>query len=373
MENNSENGVANTNSHPAIPVALLAASVGRLSIGIDWLSLSVPNDASPLIRMEKTADLLLSERKPANFGHGYDGWEVAGGYGKLIKRPRRDGVHADVLLVLPGRALDWIRDTHILGGDLLTPTTDKDLCRHFIKDGWKGTRIDPSIDVDDPEVNPGLVFEYLEQCSYVGKAKSYRRIVNRERGVKHKQGHGETVYIGGRQSSRMLRIYDKAEEMRKVNLELGHLTRFEMETKYEAAQLVFRRIAYEGAEIIPGLFRGWIDFKDPNDTASRVERRASAPWWSRIVESQKPIKLGLTRGISSPESQLNWIKRQGAKTLFLAQEYGFKDEIRAAMKKRASAVDETDRQAWAAFMLQKEERDQKRNAGSTSTEGTCNE
>lgn len=100
---------------------------------LDWLSLAVANDEKASSRMEETAGILLSGKTEAHFGHGYEGVKVAGGTGNLLCRKRRNG-NGDVLLMLSGQSLDWIRDTHVLG-DLLTETTDQDICAHFRKKG----------------------------------------------------------------------------------------------------------------------------------------------------------------------------------------------------------------------------------------------
>lgn len=129
------------------------------------------------------------------------------------------------------------------------------------------------MDSPNPELNPAIVFEYLDRGHFTGNVKRYRRIVNRERGVELRQGQGETVYIGGRLSSRMMRVYDKATEVfQTLQKVIPHLTRFELEVKREAADRVFRAIAEKSASVIPGFFSGWINFKNPFDCATRVAR-----------------------------------------------------------------------------------------------------
>ena len=357
MESSGEaNRVAPTNSHPVTPVTLLPARLShQRSAGIDWLTLSVAGDRKAAERIERTHESLLGQWTEARLGYGYKAWEVAGGLGKLGLRPRKAEGMADVLLVLPGRALDWIRDSHVLG-DLTEATTDQALCSYFLGEGWRASRIDIAIDMDDPSLNPLVVRDALAMGDCVSKAKMFQDMQSHEIGVATTPGKGMTVMVGGRTSSRFMRCYDKRQEvMQSLHKDIWHLTRFELEIKRDAAQKVFEEIARCGVATIPRVFSGWINFKDPTDTASRKERRRNAAWWARLVGVEEPIKLGLMRGISSPEKVMHWLKHTVAKSLHLADLAGLTGELEEAKKAKEAAVKPEDRHVWAAYRARLED------------------
>jgi hypothetical protein len=351
--NNEQNRVAPTNSHPVSPVDGLS---GGIQVGIDWLTLTMRNVERKRGIYEKTAESLHSSTEDAIVGHGYKGVLVATGLGSISRRKRReDSDREDLLLNLPGRALDWMRDVHFPWGDLTEELTDQNLCQHFWIKGWTASRIDIVMDTKDIFINPSIVFESIQSDCVSGPPRNYRRVTNGERGKQRLPGQGETVYLGGRGSSRMLRCYDKREEVRaKLGRDIGHLTRFELEVKQRAAERVFSKIGKDGSGVIPGCFSGWINFKDPIDSATRIERRRNAAWWDRLVSGVSPISLGLKRGISTPERQLHWLKFQVSKVLKLASMHGFGDEVQRACDAKEQALTDDDKKAWAALQVRRE-------------------
>src|SRR5207244_696101 len=112
-------------------------------------------------------------------------------------------------------------------------------------------RIDAAIDSADPMVSPRLVEKHLREGAYVSRARTAGTNDSWVLNDDTRDGEGETVYIGGRSSSRFMRCYDKQGEVfKKLRKKIGHLTRFELEMKYGAARKAVRIIADGGAQCI---------------------------------------------------------------------------------------------------------------------------
>lgn len=329
----------------------------KITLGLDWLTLSIPRDDKPGQRLAAAAQVLHGTGAPCPPHCGYEGWQCCGGEGRVMRRVNSNGRTADLLILLPGRALEWIRSTNAFS-DTDSQCTDADIARFFHDHGWTATRLDTAMDTTDESLNPHLVFEHLCSDLFTCPARKFRRWEERERGVPHNGGEGETVYVGGGASTRFMRVYDKqAEVMAKLGIDIGHLTRFELENKRDAAEAVLKLVAERGPSCIPAIFSGWIDFKDPADNATRMWRRRNVDWWERLVGGHEPIVLGLRRGIATPESSLNWVKTTAAKTLRLADEHGFTTPIQEAVQERRHRIHESDRAKWRAFQQRYEVQD----------------
>lgn len=164
------------------------------------------------------------------------------------------------------------------------------------------------------------------------------------------------------------RRHDKrADLLKRMGVDVGHLTRFELECKGVAGTKVLRLVADKGATVIPGLFRGWISFKDPSDTNPRIDRRPDVDWWARMVGDSTPVVLGLTHGVTQPESTLRWIKKGVAKPLVLAEQHGMGAEIEAAKAEKRHKIKEREKLLWEHF---EEQRAKKCTTGSYGMEGT---
>lgn len=91
-----------------------------------------------------------------------------------------------------------------------------------IENGWKPTRIDLALDVFDSGFSVESVMLAYE----------FEHAMNRQKKTQFiRSSHGDTFYVGSRQSEKMLRVYDKAGEQ---GVEADWV-RYEMEVKGDAA------------------------------------------------------------------------------------------------------------------------------------------
>lgn len=121
----------------------------------------------------------------------------------------------------------------------------------------KVTRIDIAIDVLGSPIGAGQVLKALEQGLAKTRFKAWRRIKGGG------DDTGDTLYIGGRESTRQIRIYDKAAEQ---GLALNWW-RFEMQFTEERAAQVWNAIkVYEDMpELLPfacSLLASMLDFPE---------------------------------------------------------------------------------------------------------------
>lgn len=337
----------------------------QLSVGLDYLTVSLPGVLNSKEVVRAMGAVFKAKVDSIVYEKGYEGWLCCAGYGRLLIRQYRDKAEADVLMRLPGRALEWIRFENVVS-ETDSICTDADICKFFLERDFHATRIDLAADNSDREVSPQLVERHLKSKQFTCKARKAGITNSWELGAE--PWESSTIYLGGRSSTRLLRVYDKqAEVFQKTGRKIPHLTRFEIENKYQAAPRVMNLVAEHGAALVIGLLKGWVDFKDPSDDATRVERRRSAEWWQRMVNSAEPIQLGLTRGIATPEKSIKWVKRQVAKTLYLMKEFDLEHEIAHAISEKKFKVKKAELAKWDYFVRSRKELETEGN--DTETEG----
>lgn len=84
--------------------------------------------------------------------------------------------------------------------------------------GWKVTRVDVAIDCFNPELRPRHVYAALDRTKVKTRWREWREVANKDLDA------GHTVYGGGVESDKRIRIYDKAAESGSD----GIWTRYEM-------------------------------------------------------------------------------------------------------------------------------------------------
>jgi hypothetical protein len=127
----------------------------------------------------------------------------------------------------------------------------------------------------------------------------------------------------------LLRIYDKqAERKAKGHSDPGPWMRVEFQARKERAPLLCRCLLAEDAgELVCGLLRGYLEFKEA-PTASEDTNRSRwspQPWWRTFLEDAAKRKLGVPDPEPSLERAATWFVRQVAPVyalLRLAEDYG---------------------------------------------------
>lgn len=140
-------------------------------------------------------------------------------------------------------------------------------------EGWKVTRIDVAIDCYSPALRPRHVYAALDRKNMKTVFRSWREIAEKDLDA------GHTVYGGGLESEKRIRIYDKAAESGTE----GVWTRYEMVFSGERAAEVWNIVKDCGddsalLERALELLRSVLDFPSWNEWQSVFGSSASIEW-----------------------------------------------------------------------------------------------
>lgn len=163
------------------------------------------------------------------------------------------------------------------------------------------TRIDIAFD--------GAPFTPKQAASWV-REKSVRCRAKRRQYREDLNGglDGETLYLGSRQSSQLLRVYDAR-----------GFTRVELELKHEAAKS-FKAILMGDtllfAQQAVGVLREFVDFVDTSSD-SNVTRAPLLPLWQQFTKALERVKLKLApKEVKTLEQVKNWLEYQVSALLY---------------------------------------------------------
>lgn len=167
-------------------------------------------------------------------------------------------------------------------------TSSYTVARHHAQMGYRATRIDLAIDVHDSGMDITKMYRQLKN----GKATSGSTKINLIEGI----DGGCTLYIGSRQSERMIRIYDKAAEQSIP----GDWKRIEIELKGEVARGLGTRLATltenQLGSVAKGILQSMVCF--PGEL------------WQHIIADNAPF--GLTVSHKQSDNLKGWLADQVA-------------------------------------------------------------
>ena len=182
-----------------------------------------------------------------------------------------------------------------------------DFARHWCN----VTRLDVSFDDHSGLLDmETLVTDTFFRKSYVTKCNKHNlEMVTDDR---RPENTGITVYHGSRQSNLMVRIYDKAEQLKR---EGEHWVRVEMELHDENA-LRFLELPGGIGEKWSGVLLNYVRYveEDPND--SNRWRWPLKSYWSELVQEAQPIKLYQAPGVEyNMENVDRYVFRQAGNSI----------------------------------------------------------
>lgn len=192
------------------------------------------------------------------------------------------GVHVS----FSGRALRALDEIGTAGVDLLT---------WAIAHNGRVSRMDLAIDVFGATIDPIELAKTARVPLEPGTARKWSYV----------KGHdgGTTAYIGSRKSERFLRIYDKAAEQGRTDLQW---TRFELELKSDSARAAAKHFALLSDGERGGYIKGLIkNLFNPND---EIFQRA-------MEGSAEPLKTSKDTGDNTLAWIVGTVARSVAKTM----------------------------------------------------------
>lgn len=154
------------------------------------------------------------------------------------------------------------------------------------------TRLDVSFDDKSGILDmEKLVGDTYFRREYVTKCNKHH--VRMDMDDRTPDDNGITIYHGSRQSNLMVRIYDKAQQLKRYD---EHWVRVEMELHRENAR---RFLELEGTigEKWAGVLLNYVRYVDPDPVDSNRWRWPLKDYWSNLVKAAQPMKLYQAPGV----------------------------------------------------------------------------
>lgn len=224
---------------------------------VDWLSITYKWESFKIQYAQNLNDA-VSKHVVEHLYMPYEGqWQTTAplqGYAKAIVN--KSGVRVN--FSRPGSP----NGVHVVysGRTLQTYDWESLLVDAFILDG-QVTRIDIALDVMDSPIDILELYRHMKEGRCITQSKKYSYIEGNT---------GQTLYVGSRQSERMLRVYDKAAEQGST----GQWVRFELEVKGAKARQIAHYVSIEGSGAIPALiadFATFVDYQWPDGNPFEAE------------------------------------------------------------------------------------------------------
>ena len=272
-----------------------ATNRGAQTAMIDWLGVTFPD--------EVTLDTVYKFIGP-------DGWV---GMMKGAMGYRKGLIRGNVRILFDGTSG---MGTHIeasgkgcreLEGDGLISDWSIFL-KNIIESEAKFSRLDVAIDDRTGCLSMPNILDCFNSGLIVSRYKTGRVISGRK--LNDATELGSTLYLGSSSSDTMIRLYDKAAE----SGEEGNHIRVELQTRNDRANILGTALAYLGFEEVPGIIKGYLDFKVPSSCSQR-ERWDTQEWWNRFLSGAKKLRLSTAPVIRSVDKSLEWCRKQVAPTL----------------------------------------------------------
>lgn len=297
-----------------------------LVCSIDWLSFTITD---PNMTLHNVLDLFGLDRSDFHEcdkgAMGYKRMILFGGSNIRVLFEGNDnmGVHFDV----SGSAMGDFLEIYKRGISELTPwdtlaiDMDVQIMSHMmarIQDHGHVTRLDLAID------DTGEAFYKLRELeaillegNYVSKFRTWRAV--REH-MMSGDVIGDTIYLGSRSSSVMLRVYDKRLEQTAkgnapVDPDAGDWVRWEFELKNERAEIAAQHIIDGKAvgELCVGILQNYfrvIVQDDSNKSRCSMEEK-----WQRFIDGIGALRLFIRHEGKTLDDKKEWLLRQVAPTL----------------------------------------------------------
>lgn len=211
--------------------------------GLDWLQYSVPwrRDMHAWPTEESEVRQVISDALPPHEAlvisgevlrplHGYNAG-MGLSFGRVFYHTTRREQHIGVIFT---------------GDDMRTAISvmlpHQKMLSWVMSKARKIARLDFAIDVRDPRADPRDIMHLWKRGEVVTSAKTAEERITWTHTKEHGLVNAPTVYIGRRDSERMLRVYDKAKQMG----ETGHWVRIELQTRDDQSMAMARAMQSAG-------------------------------------------------------------------------------------------------------------------------------
>jgi len=266
------------------------------SAKIDWLSFTIPlTDDSSTMGIVADYSSFLGGAIPLDYGrYFYSHSRAVLESGRIFWNPERAemGIHIE----LPASALAALVSIH---GPDESPIYDL-ICK-ALGDRALFKRLDVAAD------------SYTIPMSTILTADDNGYLVTRSRTVqetKNRRGPGSTLYIGSKNSNRLVRFYDKAAQQGLSNEMIW--TRAEVQLRNEMAHQAVMLIMSDG-EDMESIISSAVDFRYDDD--SNTSRRTRVEWWQEWLGCYKRLRFVVSKLVCTLEKSQAWVTNSVATTL----------------------------------------------------------
>jgi hypothetical protein len=276
------------------PNVKLQPEQGMDEVGIDWLSLTLPDDAFPLLRSAVAeVDSLEVHTERGRLGFKESHRFTSGVTLQTGHKSER------MMLNIPGGACTY------LGTDDVVRLASRALA--YGGEQTSFTRVDIRRDMRGDGIT--LVRDILDACrrGELRHAREYKYFPARSADGNQLLGQG--VYLGSSKSPRFVRCYDKGLETG-TGL-LGTWLRFEGQFRNEYSDRVMRDVVAAGGLWIEPAFShlcGIVDFvPGPRGSGANWSRLPRSPFWSAFIAGGPSVRAPSARRHPDVNKYIQWL------------------------------------------------------------------
>lgn len=176
--------------------------------------------------------------------------------------------------------------------------------------GASFSRIDGKIDVHSEPGEPFSLVAKVKQACESG-CLCYAQKWREQREVTCGKLSGWTIYLGSRQSSKFIRVYDSG--LCDGDMPAGQRERFEVEWKDDAAHKVGMSCFedFDGwQDRLRAYILGAVDFREPDSGSDRhMMRRKRLDWWDQLIADTPVCRPITPREKTTLEGYTAWLRR----------------------------------------------------------------
>lgn len=285
---------------PSGNTGVLNTKEKKVDFSIDWLEFTIKDYDEDLINELKlflgNGDSFIDVDRGML---GYKKQEILGNIKLLSDGNENMGIH----IIISGQGCRELESRYPETSNFL------EFVERFLSMGAKFTRIDYALDDYFNFLDLKVIEEHLKKGHLTTRYRKYKKDFSAAIGG---DKLGETLYIGTRTSSSIIRIYDKQLEQ---NTDYSW-NRLEFETREDICEKCIKYLLQtREVESIVNIIANYVDFKEYNESDSNKSRWKSCDWWTSFLNCVKKVKLGTTKILRTIEDKKEWLLKQVSPTL----------------------------------------------------------
>ena len=217
---------------------------------------------------------------------------------------------------------------------------------------FKCTRLDIAVDDFEKRVS----FTQVRDACEAGNYARFSRFLPIRGGNKKRENLGFTIYLGSRESDKIIRFYDKEVESK------GKIKSYRWEGEYREERavkilnewLVLPEENFEelSPKYLAGTVLGTVEFVE-RKKEKNVSRMVRLDWWKGLIEAVgSSIQHSIRKAATPFEASIRWVMKQVAPTLTMIRKvYGLLSYRAWIEEEMAKAEERLSDEQWAKIAL----------------------